>query len=52
MEIIHLINNTYQVIDTATDSVLFQGSEEDCQLFMYAEEEKRLYRDFLLMTGI
>jgi hypothetical protein len=52
MEIIKLINNTWQVFDESTNSVLFQGSFEDCQLFMWGEEENRLYRDFMLMSGI
>ena len=52
MEIIKLINDTWQVFDESTNSVLFQGSFEDCQLFMWGEEENRMYRDFLLMSGI
>lgn len=47
----HLINETYQVIDEATDLVVYQGTHEDCQLVMYAEEEARLREEFLLMMS-
>lgn len=52
MQIVNLINDTWQLIDNETGSVLFQGSFEDCQLKMWIEEENRLYRDFLLISGI
>jgi hypothetical protein len=52
MQIVRLINDTWQLIDESTNSVLFQGSFEDCQLVMWGEEENRMYRDFLLMSGI
>jgi len=48
MQIVRLINDTWQLVDEATNTVLFQGSFEDCQMKMWAEEENRLYRDFLL----
>jgi hypothetical protein len=51
MVIINLINDTYQLIDESTDSVVFQGSLEDCQTVMYAEEQKRLYEEFILMLS-
>ena len=52
MQIVRLINNTWQLVDEATNTILFQGSFEACQMRMWAEEENRLYRDFLLYTGI
>ena len=51
MVIINLINDTYQLIDESTDSVVFQGSLEDCTMVMYAEEQKRLYEEFILMLS-
>jgi hypothetical protein len=52
MEIIESKSGLYQLIDEANGNVLFQGLFEDCQMRMWAEEENRLYRDFLLYTGI
>jgi hypothetical protein len=34
MRLEHLQNNTYQVLDDNTDSVLFQGSKEECEKYM------------------
>lgn len=51
MIIEHLINETYQLIDEATESVLHQGSLEDCQLVMYAEEDARMREEFILMMS-
>lgn len=33
MKIIHLINDIYQVINEEDQSVMFQGSLTECQLF-------------------
>jgi hypothetical protein len=52
MQVVRLINDTWQLVDEANGDVLFQGSFEDCQMRMWAEEENCLYRDFLLYTGI
>ena len=51
MTVEHLKNDIYQVIDEATDSVLYQGTHEDCELVMYAEEEARLREEFILMMS-
>ena len=51
MTIIHLINDTYQLIDEATNSIIFQGLYEDCQLVMYAGEDARLQEEFILMMS-
>lgn len=51
MTVEHLKNDTYQVIDEATDLVLYQGSQEDCELVMYAEEEAKLREEFILMMS-
>jgi len=48
MEIFHLINNTYQVVDLSTNTVLHQGSYEDCLCY----QEDQLYKMFLTMAGI
>lgn len=51
MTIRHLINETYQLIDEATNLVLHQGSQEDCQLVMYAMEDARMREEFILMMS-
>jgi hypothetical protein len=33
MKIIHLINDTYQVVSNDERIVYFQGSEEDCEKY-------------------
>jgi hypothetical protein len=45
MEVVHLINNTYQVINLSDNSVLFQGSYDEC----LAYEEHMLYKMFMSM---
>ena len=45
MEIVHLINDTYQIISSSDNSVLFQGSYTDC----LAYEEHMLYKMFMSM---
>jgi hypothetical protein len=52
MKIVNLINDTFQLINEDDNSVIFQGSLEDCQIVKLVEEENKQYRDFLLMTGI
>jgi hypothetical protein len=47
MEIINLINNTYQVVNLSDDSILFQGSYDEC----LAYQENQLYKMFLSMGG-
>ena len=51
MTVEHLKNDTYQVIDESSESVIYQGTQEDCQLVMYAEEEARLREEFILMMS-
>lgn len=51
MTVEHLKNDIYQVIDEATASVLYQGTHEDCELVMYAEEEARMREEFILMMS-
>jgi hypothetical protein len=51
MIIKHLINDTYQLIDEATESVVFQGTREDCLLTMYVGEEARMQEEFILMMS-
>jgi hypothetical protein len=52
MKIVNLTNDTWQLINEDDNSVVFQGSFEDCQMVMWIEEENKQYRDFLLMIGI
>jgi hypothetical protein len=33
MKIIHLINDTYQVVNEDEQIIFFQGSEEDCEKY-------------------
>lgn len=51
MQIIKTSDNIYQLIDESADAVMFQGSLEDCQLIMYAEEDKRLHDEFIYMMS-
>ena len=48
MEIVHLINNTYQVINTSDNTVLYQGSYSDCECYI----EDYWYKVFLSMGNI
>lgn len=50
MEIVHLINETWQLIDEH-GSVLKQGSYDAC-LDRLCEIENEQYRDFLSISGI
>ena len=50
MEIIKLINDTWQLIDEQ-GSVLKQGTWDDCSDRL-CEIENEQYRDFLMMSGI
>jgi hypothetical protein len=38
MKIIHLINDTYQVVSEDESSVHFQGSKEECEQFKQQEQ--------------
>ena len=38
MKIIHLINDTYQVVSNDERIVYFQGSEEDCMRYLLEQE--------------
>ena len=35
MKIVHLINDTYQVVDEEEQSVYFQGSLEECEIYKF-----------------
>ena len=50
MEIIKLINDTWQLIDEQ-GSVLIQGTWDECSDRL-CEIENNQYRDFLMMSGI
>ncbi len=52
MEIVESKSGMYQLIDLANGNVMHEGSLDACQDAMFTEEENRLYRDFLLYTGI
>lgn len=54
MEIIHLQNNIYQVVDLASDSVIVQGTHDECVSWLAnfeRMEEEALYSQFLRMAG-
>lgn len=51
MTIEHLNNQIYQVIDEATELVVFRGSHEECRITMYVEEECRLREEFLQLMS-
>lgn len=51
MEIIKKENGTYQLINSSNQDILHEGSFEDCQLVMYAEEDARLREEFILMMS-
>jgi hypothetical protein len=41
MEIVHLKNDTYQVVSTSNTTVLYQGSHDDCLGYMaYTEQQQ------------
>jgi hypothetical protein len=50
MEIIKK-GSTYQLINSSNQEILYEGSFEDCQLVMYAEEDARLREEFILMMS-
>jgi hypothetical protein len=51
MEIIQLNAETFRLINLSNDEILYIGSLEDCQIIMYAEEDKRLQEEFILMMS-
>jgi len=51
MEIIKKENGTYQLINSSNLEILHEGSFEDCQIVMYAEEDARLQEEFIMMMG-
>ena len=51
MEIIKKENGTYQLINSSNQEILYEGSFEDCQLVMYAEEDAKLREEFSLMMS-
>ena len=53
MEIVNLVNDKCQVIDSATGQIMFEGSYDDCFMCLATyEDEDALYRNHLLMSGI
>jgi len=40
MKIIHLINDTYQVVSKDESSVYFQGSKDECKKFIKKQQEQ------------
>lgn len=51
MEIIEN-GDKFRLIDVSTGDVLFEGSQDACFDEMCIQEENRLYRDFLSLSGI
>jgi hypothetical protein len=54
MEIVRLINDTWQLIDSETESVVIQGTWDECfdkLAELERENENESYRDFLLLSG-
>lgn len=49
MEIIHLINETYQVIDDK-NNVLFQGKYHECQL--YQMKDNPFFQEFVKLFNL
>jgi hypothetical protein len=53
MEIVKLINDTWQLIDSSNGSVITQGTWDECFARMASlENENESYAQFLGMTGI
>ena len=46
MEVVHLINNTYQVVSTSDNSVLYQGSHDDCLGYLAYIEQQQYESNF------
>jgi hypothetical protein len=40
MKILHLINDTYQVVSEDETTVYFQGSQVECEIFIESENFK------------
>jgi hypothetical protein len=54
MEIVRLINDTWQLIDSSTESVVMQGTWDECfdkLAELECENEDESYRNFLLLSG-
>lgn len=54
MEIVHLKNNIYQVVDLASNSVILQGTHSECVSWLTEfkfQEEYATYGQFLRMAG-
>jgi len=53
MEIVKLINDTWQLIDSSNGSVITQGTWDECfERMASLENENESYSQFLGMTGI
>ena len=50
MKVIHLINNTYQVVTEDETTVYFQGSKEECETFIQITEIKRYFITIITAT--
>lgn len=54
MEIVRLINDVWQLIDSSTESVVCQGTWDECfdkLAELDCERENESYRNFLLLSG-
>ena len=51
MEIVQINTETFNLINLSNGEILYTGSLEDCQIVMYAEEDKRLQEEFILMMS-
>jgi len=54
MEIVHLINNTYQLVDSFAGTIIMQGTYDECFARLAAidqEQEHDSYASFLTMSG-
>lgn len=53
MDIVNLVNDKCQVIDSDTGRIVFEGSYDDCfRCLASYENEDELYQNYLTMSGI
>lgn len=45
MQIVHLVNDIYQVVNLSDNTVLYQGSHDDCLGYLAYIEQKQ-YEDY------
>jgi hypothetical protein len=46
MEVVHLKNDTYQVVSTSDNTVLYQGSHDDCLGYLAYVEQQQYESNF------